>query len=100
MSVQDQILTGIQDIQTQLEKIPPLTQIQRDVAELRDEMYGNGRQGMKAGLQEQKLFCAARIASLKNGIWQRVAPTLISTVGSAAIIGIILWALGVYKKVN
>ncbi len=96
-SMQD-VLDAVKGVHKRLDKMPSLTQITRDVDELRGDLYGNGKDGLKVRLQRQEDFCKNRVDAEKQSLLSRVAPTIVSTVAAAGIIGFGLWLLGLFRN--
>lgn len=68
-------------------------QIERDVTELRTEIFGNGGIGLKVRVQKIEDTCASIFAPL----WKKMLFGVLQTVIAAMVLAIIAWEMGMFK---
>ena len=71
--------------------------IGRDVAELREELYGGSGAGMKARLQAQEMVCVANREGHRKW-WQEILVGAMQAVLGNAILLFVGWLLFVYAR--
>ena len=89
----DKKVSEIKDLQTRHDE--RLGRFADELVEVRTEVFGNDKPGLKVQMQKVESNCKnqCRIA----GGWRRFGGDVAKTVVAAAIIAIIFWMMGVHK---
>ncbi len=86
-----------------------LVSIQQRLDEHGETLYGNGRPGLKeravtvdnaiSGLRGEVTRIQRRCAEQHKppGAWSKIWPTIVSTVIAAVVLGILAWAMGLWR---